>query len=103
MMLGESVAGVLSPSITGSARCAVIIAPSPARTAAHERHELDRVEPRLGDRNHRQAEVRVDLGVAMPREVLPGGDHPVLLDAAHRRGAEPRDELRILPEGRASR
>src|SRR2546428_7932090 len=67
--------------------------------AGAERHELHRIESRIRGADRRQSDVRVDIGVAVSREVLQGGEHPVLLQTVHVRAHETRDRVRVFAEG----
>jgi hypothetical protein len=58
--------------------------------------QLDRVEALPGSGRGWKVEMGVDIGVAMPREVLHHGEHPVILNAFDRCGHELAYDLRIL-------
>src|SRR2546425_6503678 len=71
----------------------------PGGDARPERHQLQGVEPRIAGGDHRQADVRVGLRVAVTGEVLQRRQHAVLAQAADVGLDELRDGAWILPEG----
>ena len=66
---------------------------------ALEGHQLHRVETRAIARHDGEADVRVDVRVTVPGEVLRGGEGAARVRAADEGGAQARDELRVGPEG----
>ena len=66
--------------------------------AGLEWHELDLVEARARKLQHRQPEMRVHRGVAVPGKVLQRGEHAALLQPAHEGGGHGADPGRILAE-----
>jgi hypothetical protein len=67
--------------------------------ARPERRQLDRVETLARMRDDRQPEVRVDVGIAMAREVLKRGEHAAFLQPAHPAGDHLAGLGGILAEG----
>ena len=70
------------------------MAATPCGDRRPERHELDRPQPIGRQVDDRQLLVRVDAGVAVPREVLAAGGQPFALHGVDDRGAELGDPWR---------
>ena len=51
---------------------------SPGIDPGAKRRQLDTIKPRAGMWNKRQAEMGIDVGITVPREMLDGGDHAAL-------------------------
>ena len=66
--------------------------------AGPERRQLDGIEARAGMRNDRQPEMRVDIGVAVPRKMLERGEHAGVLHAPHPAGHHGAHASGILAE-----
>src|SRR5205814_4148206 len=64
-----------------------------------ERHQLERVESRVPRGDHREADVRIALRVAVAGEVLEGREHSVVVQPADVFLHQPGDRPRVLPEG----
>ena len=94
----ENVAG-RSGSIAGTMMCEVMTAATPGVDGRPEGRELALARaPRAVDVDARQAEVRVDHGVAVAREVLRAGGDPGGLQALDPRGRVARDEGGVVAE-----
>ena len=68
-------------SSAGSSMCAAITASAPCSTPRLNGTQLDAVEPRAIEGDHRQAEVAVDVGVAVAGEMFDRRDHPAVARA----------------------
>ena len=76
--------------------CAAITASAPCSTPRRNGTQLDAVEPRAVERDHRQAEMAVDVGVAVPGEMLERRDHPAVARAGDVGADQRGDARRIL-------
>ena len=85
---------VLSPEIAGSAMCAVMTSEAPAAIAALNGSELQRVRVAASVApTSRKPDVRIDVGVAVPREMLRRRELPAILCTPDEQRRQPRDAL----------
>ncbi len=81
---GLNVAGCFSASIAGSSNVRDHDARGAGGDAAPERRQFHRVETLARMRNDRQAEMRIDVGIAVPGKMLQRREHAGVLEAARK-------------------
>src|SRR5438445_301051 len=64
-----------------------------------EGDEFERIQPSVARGDAREADVGVDLGVAVTGKMFQGGEHPMIAQPAHVLRHETRDRTRIFAEG----
>src|SRR5674476_319360 len=59
-------------------------------------YQLDTIKPVSAHSNDRDIQMRVGVGITMPRKMLAGSDHPVGLHASDEGRTEPSNHHRVL-------